>query len=121
MNKLFLTFLLCCCSLVVAAQKTSRPYIATNEAAVQYPERIGHRRFLIFPELRESPIQWLDSLRPRWLQQDYSQRPFKLQANPGTYFVFQTGIWAIDHPLENVKIRFSDLTNGRDPLLLPVR
>ena len=64
---------------------------------------------LIFPEVREKPIKWDDSLRLNWLENNYTIKPYVFHAQPGEYFVFQVGAWALDQDIKNVQVRFSDL------------
>lgn len=63
--------------------------------------------FMLFPEVREHPVQWYDSLRVEWL----NRRPndvFRMKANPGEFFTWQIAVGAID-PLSDVKVVFGAL------------
>ncbi|HEY6081803.1 MAG TPA: hypothetical protein VIU45_00005, partial [Chitinophagaceae bacterium] len=59
-------FLLFCCFCLVygdlAAQNVPGEYISTEEAAHWYEAKLKQQPFVVFPELRERPIQWIDSL-----------------------------------------------------------
>ncbi|MBX3257814.1 MAG: hypothetical protein KF862_27035 [Chitinophagaceae bacterium] len=89
-------------------------YISTATAADRFPA-IAKQSFYIFPQIREEPLKWNDSLQEAWLQKDYVKSNFILQAQPGEYFVYQVGLWAIKNDLNDVKLRFSDLkaTDGK--------
>lgn len=95
MKKILLLLYLCSIGTSVFAQGAQSKYLSVSEATRLLPKKLGKQAFIVFPEVKDQPIQWLDSLRINWLQKDYSQKPYSLQAQPGEYFVFQTGIWAI--------------------------
>lgn len=116
-RKLLLLTSGCLIGITAFAQRGAKKYISTKEAFVLNAANLQHQEFLIFPEVREKPIQWLDSLRQAWITNNYSVTPFILHAQPGEYFVFQTGVWAIHHDLKNVLIRFSDLRNGNGQII----
>lgn len=87
-------------------------YIAVKDALRQYAGKLQHKDFIAFPEVREHPVQWTDSLPEGWLKNDHSAAsPFVLHAQPGEFFVFQTAVWAIKERLSLVQIKFSDLKN----------
>jgi hypothetical protein len=102
------------------SQSVAQKYISTREAFRQFTPKLKNERFLIFPELRDQPIKWLDSVRPGWIKNCYAIKPFKLHAQPGEYFVFQTGVWAIHHDLKNIQIKFSDL-RSQDGKVIPAK
>jgi len=95
------------------AQLTASNYISTRSALAQYNDLLKGKDFIVFPEVREFPIQWPDSLQVRWLENDYSFHPYVLRAQPGEYFVFQLGIFPLGNDINNVQIRFSNLKNDR--------
>src|SRR6185437_7663676 len=95
----------------VKAQHGVDKFISTHAAARQYAQKVQGQSLIIFPEVREKPIKWDDSLRLNWLENNYAIKPFVFQAQPGEYFVFQVGAWALDQEIKNVQVRFSDLKN----------
>lgn len=95
----------------VWAQKETDRYVDLGTAVHRYASKLRDRTFVIFPVAREKPIQWLDSLKPAWVEDDFTVRPYSLRAQPGEYFVYQIGVWAIRQDLKNVSVSFSDLTN----------
>lgn len=94
------------------AQHEVKTYLSTKDAIPLCGEKLRQDGFVVFPEVRERPIEWLDSLRPAWFKNNYAEQPFTLQAHPGEYFVFQTGIWAVQNGLKRVQVNLSDLTDG---------
>lgn len=86
-------------------------YISIPEA-INGSGRIVKQPFYIFPETREHPLKWNDSLQQQWLQQDYTRQHFALQARPEEYFVYQVGVWATQQTLPGLNIRFSDLRSN---------
>ena len=96
-------------------QKETNFYISVPHARETYADRIGDRPFYIFPETRENPIKWYDSLKVSWLEHDPSVDIFKVYAQPGEYLVYQLGIWALKNTIEDLEVSLSDLTskNGK--------
>ena len=83
-------------------------YISTDLAFERYSEELKNAQFHVFPESRTSPIQYYDSMKISWIEQDFSRQGFKLEAQPGEYFVYQIGVWALNQDLENVKVKLED-------------
>jgi hypothetical protein len=102
-------------SLAVTASSQSGPgkYVSLSSAARLYKKVLDHQTYLVFPEAKEYPIKWRDSVGINWLQEGHSKKPYLLRTHAGEYFVFQTGIWAFHDKLENVRIRFSDFKSRR--------
>lgn len=117
MKKILLLLCLCSTGASVFAQNVQDQYLSVSEATRLFPKELEHQSFIIFPEVREQPIKWLDSLRINWLQKDYSQKPYSLQAQPGEYFVFQTGIWAMQDTLKNVLVSSSGFKNNNGSVI----
>lgn len=93
------------------AQHEVDNFISTQAAAQQYAQKFQGQSLIIFPEVRENPIKWDDSLRLNWLESNYTIKPFVFQSQPGEYFVFQVGAWALNQDVKNVQVRFSDFKN----------
>ena len=92
----------------VYGQYNASHYIPTEIAKKDYGKSINSP-FHIFAETRDSPIQWNDSLKVSWLQNDVTVKNFSLQARPDEYFVYQVGVWASHGALDNLDMVFSDL------------
>ena len=93
-------------------QQETISYISTPHARETYADRIRDRLFYIFPETRENPIKWYDSLNVSWLEHDPSRDVFLVDAQPGEYLVYQVGIWALKNTIEDLEVRLSDLTSN---------
>ena len=89
-------------SVSVYSQSGTVNYISPETATETYTA-LSKQSFYIFPETREHPVKWNDSLQVSWLEKNYSKSNFVLQAQPGEYFVYQVGVWAIKNDLSNLK------------------
>ena len=96
-------------NLSLKSQDTRSRYISTYDAVKTFSSQLDNLPFLVFPETREQPIQWYDSLKTGWLENEYLSEPFILNAQPGEYFVYQVGIWAFKEPVNDVNVLFSQL------------
>ena len=67
------------------SQDTGSSYISTSNAVNKYSDRLDNLPFLVFPEVRDQPIQWYDSLKIGWLREDYSNAVFTNVAQRGYY------------------------------------
>ncbi len=65
--------------------------------------------FLVYPQLRERPIKWYDTLSPRTIEYLKHPKPFAMSAQPGEYYVYQLGVKAFKQGLSDVRIEFSEL------------
>ena len=106
MQKLITSVLLIFLFFNAKAQHGTDNFISTQAAAQQYAQKFQGRSLIIFPEVREKPIKWNDSLRSNWLENNYTIKPYVFHAQPGEYFVFQVGAWAIDKDIKNVQVHF---------------
>ena len=80
--------------LIITNGLVSRTFrVSLYFACYCYKKDIQDQHFLIFPEVSEKLIKWLDSSRVSWVKNDYNNKPYVLHAQPGEYFVFQTGVW----------------------------
>jgi hypothetical protein len=70
---------------------------------------IKNQSFMVFPELRDKPIKWYDSISENKIKSACNQKDFVMTAHPGEYYVYQLGVKALTHNLKNVQIIFSDL------------
>ena len=89
--------------------------ISTSAALAKYGPVIKNHEFFLFHELRENPIKWFDSIPERKIKEVLNKKEFSLSAQPGEFYVFQLGLWALETDVEDVKIEFSDLKerNGK--------
>ena len=96
----------------IRGQQETNSYISTGHARETYADRLGDKLFYIFPETRENPIKWFDSLKVSWLENDLPMDPFIIDAQPGEYLVYQVGTWALKNTLEDLEVRLSDLAGN---------
>lgn len=75
--------------------------------------------FFIFPEVRENPIQWFDSIPNEKTIDLKDLKSFKLKAQSGEFFTFQIGLLALNNNVKNVKVLFSSFI-GKDKQIITV-
>ena len=117
MQKIFASLLLSFLFFNSYAQHEADEFISTREATRQLDQQYPQPLLVVFPEIKESPIKWDDSLSLKWLKNNYDVTPYILHAQPGEYFVFQLGAWAVDQDVKNVRLHFSDLKNDGNEII----
>jgi hypothetical protein len=95
--------------LLASCTDNSLKNISTADAAKIYGHVIGDKKFFVFPEVREKPLKWFDSIPEIKLKKIIRPGYSVLNARPGEIFVFQIGIWALKGDVNDVKLLFSDL------------
>lgn len=95
--------------LTLHSQDTGTRYISTSQAINTHADLLEDLPYYVFPENREAPIQWYDSLRIDWLNTDLSPSGFADVAQPGEYFTYQVGLWAFKETVRDIHVLFSDL------------
>ena len=104
--------------IAVQSQENTEAYISTDTAVTEYSNVLKNRTFFIFPETRENSIKWYDSLHVKWLERTYADKEdYALQAQPGEYFVYQIGVWAIGSNLRDVYVVFSELESRKGQVI----
>src|SRR5450759_2208797 len=98
----FVTFL------ITSFAKKSESYLSTGSALEKYNDLLKNQTFLIFPELRENPIKWFDSIPEKRLMDGFLPKLFNLAAQPGEYYVYQVGFWALKSDISDISVEFSD-------------
>ena len=86
--------------------------LSCAEALEKYGTRIGNQSFFVFPELREEPLKWFDSIPEARIKNAGSTKSFRMIAQPGEFYAYQLGVWALKKSAKQVHIEFSDLKNG---------
>ena len=89
----------------------SEGYLSAETAREKYGQLLKNKTFLIFPELRENPIKWFDSIPEGKVEQALQPEDFVLDARPGEFYVYQLGVWALGKDI-HVKVEFSGLNDG---------
>ena len=88
---------------------TSMGLIATEKEKQDLKQK-NTGDFLLFPEDRAFPIR-LTVLPARWAKKRTSHQ-FIGYAAPNEYYTWQTGVWATDKPLKDVRLTFSDFQHS---------
>jgi len=102
---LFLIFFL----FITICNCKSGNYISTTLALEKYGSLYENQSFVVYPELRDNPIKWYDSIPEIQLILPGSKTSFSVTAQPGEYYVYQLAVWAMKKDVRNVQIKFSDL------------
>ncbi|MEN6455119.1 MAG: glycoside hydrolase domain-containing protein, partial [Prolixibacteraceae bacterium] len=111
MTNFFLT-LVAFFSFVEICAAQSDEIISTKAAREKYEQFLKGKSFLAFPELREKPLKWFDSIPEGRVIQALHSENFVLNAHPGEFFVYQLGVWAPGKDVSQVQVQFSGLTKG---------
>lgn len=79
------------------------------------PKRVDSQSFLVFPEVREKPIKWYDTISAAEMSYVRHPHDFVMTAQPGEYYIYQLGVKALKEDIDDVQIEFSDLksNNGK--------
>lgn len=96
-------------------------YLSTNDALVKYGQFFKNKSFIVFPELREQPIKWFDSIPEGKIKQAMQAKDFEMQAGPGELFIFQLGLCALDKEVKDVQIKYTDLKDAHGGIIAASR
>jgi len=99
--------LIALCNSAFTASSTKN--LSTSLALIKYGNLLKTKTFLTYPELRESPIKWFDSIPEGKIASALHPKEFNLLAQPGEFFTFQLGVWAMDKDVNDLHILFSNL------------
>lgn len=102
-------------ALIILSACNTKPVdknISSADAMTKYNRELAGKKFLAFPEFRENPLKWFDSIPENRIREAPGGRQFRLNARPGEYFVFQAGVWAINSDVADIQVEFTDLTAG---------
>lgn len=94
---------------ISACSEKSVRNISTSDAYEKYSYMLKNKLFLAFPEVRENPLKWFDSIPESKLQKIIRPGYFTMKASPGEVFVYQIGVWALNNDVEDLRVEFSDL------------
>ncbi len=103
---------------VTACESKHAGNLSVNEAFIKYEKVIGDAPFILFPEYRDNPIKWFDSIPEGKIKYAIAPSGFVMKAFPGEFYLFQIGLWAVKQDVRDVKIEFSDL-KGRKGNIIP--
>ena len=88
-------FLILIAILFAACDGKTEKNISTTDAFGKYGNQLKNKLFFVFPEVRENPLKWFDSIPESKLQKIVRPGYFTMKASPGEVFVWQIGVWAL--------------------------
>ncbi|MGC9004323.1 MAG: glycoside hydrolase domain-containing protein [bacterium] len=90
--------------------------IATREEIDSLLSRYPFKEYLVFPEDRLFPVKMFETIPQKWAIEG-PKEVFHGEAQPGEYYVFQLGIWAVRADINDLKLKFPRLKgeNGEIP------
>ena len=116
------TYLLAFVSVILSTfNTTAQGYKSCTEILADNNEQLKQQSFFIFPEQRETPIHWFDSIAAEKIINMNQPPTFSINAQPEEYFVYQVGVWAIRNNIKDVKVIFSELTGKNGKIILPAK
>ena len=118
MNNLKITLIVCMTFLITGFAKKSESYLSTGTALEKFNNMLKNQTFLLIHEVRENPIIWFDSIPEKRLMDGFLPKLFKLSAQPGEYYVYQVGVWALKSDISDISVEFSDL-KSKDGKIVP--
>lgn len=121
MNFFKITLLVLVTLLMTGCSKKSEIYLSAGQALGKYNDLLKNQTFLVFPELRENSIRWFDSIPEGKIKRAVHPSDFVMSAQPGEFFVYQVGVWAIKSTLEDIQVEFSDLKKGNSGKMIPAK
>ncbi len=95
--------------LMTSCAKKTEKYLSTRFALEKYADLLKDKTFFIFPELRENSIKWFDSIPEGKIRISNFKKNFSMATQPGEFYVYQVGIWALRSVLEDIQVEFTDL------------
>ncbi len=87
----------------------SGKHLSTIDALARYGHLFGNQTFLVFPELREYPVKWFDSIPEGKIREAIHPEEFALNGRGGEFFVYQLGVWALKKEVDDVQVKFAAL------------
>jgi hypothetical protein len=103
-------FLIAIVALVAACSDNKIRYISTADAYNEYGKALRNKLFYVFPELREQPLKWYDSIPRNRLDKIVRPGYFFMKASPGEVFIYQIGVWALNSEVKDLQVGFSELS-----------
>jgi hypothetical protein len=107
--------------LITSFEKKSDNLLTTSSAVEKYSNLLKNKTFLVFPELRENPIKWFDSIPEEKIRNVNLTKSFSMSAQPGEFYAYQVGVWAFKSKLDDIQVEFSDLKTGNSDKIIPAR
>lgn len=107
--------------LITGFKKEPEGYVSTGLAVEKYNNLLKNKTFLIFPELRDNPIKWFDSIPEEKIKNSNFTKSFSMSAHPGEFYVYQVGVWAFKSELHDIQVEFSDLKTNKNDRIISAR
>lgn len=98
--------------LMTSCANKSEKYLSTRFALEKHHALLKEKKFFIFPELRENSIKWFDSIPEGKIRISNLEKSFSMVAQPGEFYTYQVGVWALRSGLEDIHVEFSDLKDS---------
>ena len=90
--------------------------VATREEVEGLLNQTAEKEYLIFPEDRKFPVRMFQDLPVRWIHRGPALE-FRAEAQPGEYYCFQLGVFAVKSSFSDLGVTFSDLTAEKGPAI----
>jgi len=91
--------------------------ISTAAALEKYGRILKDQSFFLIPELRENPLTWFDSIPEKRLMDGYLPKSLAMSAQPGEYYVYQVGCWALHSGIDDISVTFTDLKSNNGKII----
>jgi hypothetical protein len=117
--KINLFVLVAFCTLAYSCNMSSN--LSTTSALEKHGKILKDQIFFVFPELRENPIKWSDSIPEGRINNVLHPKDFVMTACPDEFYVFQLGVWALKKDVSDLQIEFSDLKSKSGKTILSTR
>ncbi len=105
-------------SLLFIGFSCSSKKILPTSFALKNKNLLMDKAFIAFPELRDNPIKWFNSISERKINSANYLSEFIMSAQPGEFYAYQVGVWALSSKVDDVQVEFSDLkSNNGDEII----
>jgi len=85
---------------------------ATREEVAEIIVKNRKSEYLVFPEDRKYPVRMFETIPLKWAKTGPSTE-FRGEAQPGEYYFFQIGVFAVNSDIRNISVNTGGLKNGK--------
>ncbi len=85
---------------------------ANKEEIQEIATKHKEKDFLVFPEDRKYPVRMFETIPLRWVK-TVAGNEFIGEAQPGEYYCFQIGVYALKKEIRDIAVRYSGLKNEK--------
>jgi len=89
---------------------------ATREEVAEIIAKNSGRDYLLFPEDRKYPVRMFETIPLKWAKTGPTLA-FAGEAQPGEYYCFQIGVFAMGRDIKNVSLDYSGLKNEQGEVI----